>query len=164
MRSRTSRDLEALQINSLSLLATPSDARPTFTRPSRTDANDSQHQACRQRGSGACFLNTGMGIGHPSAWRRLLARLLPMMPAEDQGAVHALHLKDLKQRRRADAIEQGGSTQPPAHRAPSLRMEVDEDAAFGIGPGLTRCPDSCVVNHRVARGPDGPRGAPRGAG
>ena len=60
-----------------------------------------------------------------------------MMPAEDQGAVHQLFLE---QRRHA-AAEEGGSPQPPARRAPSLRMEVDEDVAFGASPGLTRCLD-----------------------
>ena len=55
-------------------------------------ANHSAHQACLSR-SQACFLNTGMGVAAPAAWRRLLVRLLPMMPMEDQFAVHQLYLE-----------------------------------------------------------------------
>lgn len=101
--------------------------------------NHTAHRACLTR-SQACFLNTGMGIGSPIAWRLLLDRLLPMMltaqHADDQGAVHELYIQQLALEEQRQQLR----TKPGSQLGlvGEIEIAVDDQSRFGVNVFLCR--------------------------
>eukprot|EP00964_Phaeocystis_antarctica_P008862 scaffold4812_cov88-Phaeocystis_antarctica.AAC.5 len=101
--------------------------------------NHTAHRACLTR-SQACFLNTGMGIGSPIAWRLLLDRLLPMMltaqHADDQGAVHELYIQQLALEEQRQQLRTKPGSQ--LELVGEIEIAVDDQSRFGVNVFLCR--------------------------